>query len=329
MGGDESICWFLHNIGRQRLLTAEEVSDLTASIQQLLQWEQARELLGERLEREPRADEMAAELELEGGAAHYLVELRRMRKAKQLLVSANMRLVVSIAKKHLNQGLLLQDMVQEGTFGLIRAAEKFDAARGFRFSTYATWWVRQAIMRAIGTHSRVIRLPMHVHEQILAVRRARRELQSTLFRPATDAEVADFVKMPLAKLLRLDADSTLGSPLSMETAVGTSAPKFDGTTNTIEATLYDKNAAPSVLVDYWSMREDLKTLLKRTLSEREASVLQLRYGLGDGRRRTLEEIGRGMHVTRERVRQIEVRAMKKLRAPEASDMLKDYLHEEP
>ena len=181
-------------------------------------------------------------------------------------------------------------------------------------------------MRAIGNQSRVIRLPMHVHEDILKVRRTRLALQGSLNRPPTELEVAEAVNLPLEKLRRLDTDMNTGSPLSLSASIYCSQ-KEGGNAKTLENVLYDPTPLPSVAVEGSALRDDLEHLIARTLNEREAFVLRLRYGLGDGRKRTLDEIGRGMCVTRERVRQIELRAMRKLREPEASGMLRDYLYD--
>mmetsp|Transcript_8723 Transcript_8723/g.14688 ORF Transcript_8723/g.14688 Transcript_8723/m.14688 type:complete len:324 (+) Transcript_8723:1285-2256(+) len=318
--------WYLKNIGKQRLLSPEEVNHLSAAVQQLLQWEEARGALTERLERVPTNDECAADLGLAGGAAEYVREQQRMQKAKQLLVSANLRLVVSIAKKYMNQGLTLQDLIQEGSIGLIKAAEKFDAARGFRLSTYATWWIRQAITRAIADHSRTIRLPVHMHDLVNSLRKAKRELSHKYSRTPTDAELAAHLNLPIAKLQQIDCTSAV-STISMETSVSRKK-KPDGSGTTLEAMLYDKKPKPAATVESWAMADDLNKLLDATLTERESNVLRLRYGLRDGRTRTLEEIGQGLSVTRERVRQIESRALQKLRAPSASGRLKEYLEGE-
>lgn len=326
VGGDDSMRWYLKSIGKQRLLSPEEVNALSETIQKQLSWQSTREKLEANLERPVTDEEVASELALAGGAAEYQRELKRMQKAKNLLVSANLRLVVSIAKKYVNQGLTLQDLVQEGSIGLIKAAEKYDASRGFRLSTYATWWIRQAISRAIADHSRLIRFPVHMHDQVNNLRKARRDLSNQLTRSPTDLELATHMNIPVEKLRQIDVTSTV-STVSMETTISRKK-KADGSGTTLEAMLPDTRAQPGSQVEHWSMEDDVNKVLDSTLTERESNVLRLRYGLGDGRTRTLEEIGKGLSVTRERVRQIESRALEKLRSPTAGGKLKEYLQAE-
>lgn len=321
-GSDDSMAWYLKRIGRQRLLSPEEVNHLSTQIQQLLHWDTVKEALEEELERAPTADELADRIGLEGGAEEYTSTLRRLHKAKQLMVAANLRLVVSIAKKYMNQGLTLQDLIQEGSIGLIKAAEKYDPGRGFRLSTYATWWIRQAITRSIADHSRTIRLPVHMHDLVNSMRRARRELTQTLNRAPTDEEVAGRMGVTLAKVQQLEIASI--STISMETSISAKK-KPDGSSTTIQAMISDSKPQPDTMVEGTMMRADVEAMLRATLSERESDVLRQRFGLVDGRVRTLEEIGKGLSVTRERVRQIEVRALQKLRAPNCSNKLKEYL----
>ena len=326
--GDDSIKWYLKNIGKQRLLEPAEVEALSGQVQRMLAWSEAREGLEESLERAVSDAEVAAELGLPGGDAEYRREMAGMQQDKQLLVSANLRLVVSIAKKYMNQGLNLQDLIQEGSIGLIKAAEKFDASRGFRLSTYATWWIRQAITRAIADHSRTIRLPVHMHDAVNNLRKAKRDLSQTLGRTATQQELAEHMGLTLDKLRAIDVTSTV-STISMETAVNS---KGKGGANnqgaggtTIERMLADPKMQPQDNCDKTMLAADMSRLLDATLTERESHVLRMRFGLGDGRTRTLEEIGNGLHVTRERVRQIESRALQKLRSPTASKMIGEYM----
>jgi RNA polymerase primary sigma factor len=322
-GGDDSMRWYLKNIGKQRLLEPHEVEALSVSIQRQLSWEREREELGEALGRPCTDEELAAKLGLAGGTAEYKRECRKHRADKQLLVSANLRLVVSIAKKYVNQGLVLQDLIQEGSLGLIKAAEKFDAARGFRLSTYATWWIRQAITRAIADHSRTIRLPVHMHDAVNNLRKAKRDLSQQLARNPTQQELAEHMGLSIEKLRSIDVTSTV-STISMETTISRKK-GADGTESTIEKLLSDPKVQPAEHCDATMMRDDLSRLLDTTLTEREAHVLRLRFGLTDGRTRTLEEIGQGLQVTRERVRQIETRALQKLRSPQASRKMVEYL----
>ncbi|KAL3923193.1 MAG: hypothetical protein SGPRY_004301, partial [Prymnesium sp.] len=321
---DDSMRWYLRNIGKQRLLSPAEVNGLSDTIQKQLEWQSRREELDASLGRPAKDEEMAEVLGLAGGVTEYKKELRRMSKAKSLLVSANLRLVVSIAKKYTNQGLNLQDLVQEGSLGLIKAAEKFDSTRGFRLSTYATWWIRQAISRAIADHSRTIRFPVHMHDQVNHLRKARRELFTTLTRQPTEMEIAEHMNLPVTKVRQIEMTSSV-TCISMETQISRKK-KADGTETTLELMLRDKSRPqPGEQVQRWAMEDDLNRVLRSTLTDRERSVLRLRYGLSDGRARTLEEIGKGLSVTRERVRQIESRALQKLRSPGAGGMLKEYL----
>ncbi len=320
--GEDSVKWYLSNIGKQRLLEPEEVNALSLQVQRLLAWTEARAELAETLGRKPTDQELADELGV-SSAGLYRKELARMRKAKELLVSANLRLVVSIAKKYINQGLTLQDLIQEGSLGLIKAAEKFDASRGFRLSTYATWWIRQSITRSIADHSRTIRLPVHMHDAVNNLRKARRELQQEYGRAPTQAELAKHMGLTLEKLNTIDMTSGV-STISFETSVSRKKKAGEGGT-TLQSLLPDKKPQPQQNCDTTMMKEDLHRLLDSTLTERESHVLRMRYGLTDGRTRTLEEIGQGLHVTRERVRQIETRALQKLRNPKATRQMKEYL----
>lgn len=322
IGSEDSVRWYLRNIGKQRLLSPEEVNELARKIQAQLEWASKRAELEEELARRPGDEEMAAALGLAGGAPEYRAEMARMARAKELLVSANLRLVVSIAKKYYNQGLNLQDLIQEGSLGLIKAAEKFDPDRGFRLSTYATWWIRQAITRAIADHSRTIRFPVHMHDLMGQLRRAKRELSAQYGRNPTDVELAAKMGVSLKKLQQVDITSGVKT-VSMDVDVG----RKGGGSVTLESRIADESKPqPNSAVESLLMREDLDRMLTQVLSEREAHVVKQRYGLGDGKTRTLEEIGRGLSVTRERIRQIEMRALQKLRSPACTKKLADYMH---
>ena len=320
--GDDPVKWYLQNIGKQRLLTPDEVNALARRIQQLIQWQTLREEMDARMDRMVTDDEFAAHIGLESGS-QYRRELRHMQDAKQLIVSANLRLVVSIAKKYMNQGMTLQDLIQEGSMGLIKAAEKFDPERGFRLSTYATWWIRQAITRSIADHSRTIRLPVHMHDAINQQRRARHELQVRLGRQASDEEVATHLGLSLDKVQFADRTSSV-TTVSMEASIG-SKKKSDAAGTTLQQLVSDKKPQPSHHTERAMMRDDLNRILDKALTKRESDVLRLRFGLEDGKTRTLAEIGESMSVTRERIRQIETRALEKMRSPEASQVLKEYL----
>jgi RNA polymerase primary sigma factor len=311
---EDSIRVYLQEIGRIRLLRPDEEIELARKIADLLQLE-----------------ELAAQFEADHG--HYpdtkewavlvdmpLIKFRRRlmlgRRAKEKMVQSNLRLVVSIAKKYMNRGLSFQDLIQEGSLGLIRAAEKFDHEKGYKFSTYATWWIRQAITRAIADQSRTIRLPVHLYETISRIKKTTKTLSQEFGRKPTEEEIAESMEMTIEKLRFIAKSAQL--PISLETPIGKEEDSRLG--DFIEADIEnpEQDVAKNLL------REDLEGVLA-TLSPRERDVLRLRYGLDDGRMKTLEEIGQIFDVTRERIRQIEAKALRKLRHPNRNGVLKEYI----
>ncbi|MBS4760389.1 MAG: RNA polymerase sigma factor RpoD [Clostridium sp.] len=275
---DDPVRMYLREIGRIKLLTADEEIDLARKI-------------------------------IQGGNVGAI--------AKRKLVQANLRLVVSIAKKYVGRGMLFLDLIQEGNLGLIRAAEKFDHERGYKFSTYATWWIRQAITRAIADQARTIRIPVHMVETINKLKKVTRKLAQELSRKPTEDELAQEMNISISKLREII--KVAQEPLSLETPIGKEEDSRLG--DFIE----DKDAdAPVKTVAHELLREDLAEVLSG-LSPRERDVLRLRFGMDDGRQRTLEEVGQLFGVTRERIRQIEAKALRKLRHPNRSKRLREYV----
>ena len=294
---------YLKEIGKVNLLTPEEELSLA---KRMADGETAKEQLEEIGEDIDEDTKKQIDLLIADGE-----------KAKKSLAEANLRLVVSIAKRYVGRGMLFLDLIQEGNLGLIKAVDKFDYTKGYKFSTYATWWIRQAITRAIADQARTIRIPVHMVETINKLVRVSRQLVQELGREPTPEELAKELNMPVDKVREISKISQ--EPVSLETPIGEEEDSHLGDF------IPDEDApAPSEAASFVLLKEQLGAVLE-TLSEREAKVLRLRFGLDDGRARTLEEVGKEFDVTRERIRQIEAKALRKLRHPSRSKKLKDYL----
>jgi RNA polymerase primary sigma factor len=317
---EDSIRVYLQEIGRIRLLRADEEIELARQIADLLELERIRDGLG--LSEEDEEVGLSEEVWIAWAEAasmplpKFKIRLGKGRRAKDKMVQSNLRLVVSIAKKYMNRGLSFQDLIQEGSLGLIRAAEKFDHEKGYKFSTYATWWIRQAITRAIADQSRTIRLPVHLYETISRIKKTTKLLSQEMGRKPTEEEIADRMEMTIEKLRFIAKSAQL--PISLETPIGKEEDSRLGDFIEAEGETPEDRVAKNLL------REDLESVLN-TLSARERDVLRLRYGLDDGRMKTLEEIGHIFNVTRERIRQIEAKALRKLRHPNRNSVLKEYI----
>ena len=299
---------YLKEIGKVPLLTAAEEIDLAMKIE-------AGVAAGEQLE---KAD--AGEIELERRDLRRLTRIEEVGfDAKQQLIEANLRLVVSIAKRYVGRGMLFLDLIQEGNLGLIRAVEKFDYRKGFKFSTYATWWIRQAITRAIADQARTIRIPVHMVETINKLVRIQRQLLQELGREPTPKEIGDVMGLPEERVREIQKISQ--EPVSLETPIGEEEDSQLGDFIEDDAAVVPPDAA-----SFSMLQEQLGKVLDG-LAERERKVISLRFGLEDGHPRTLEEVGREFGVTRERIRQIESKTLAKLRHPSRSSKLKDYLED--
>ncbi len=333
--GDVSIKNYLKSMANHQLLRPNEEIVLARQIRLLLKWEEIREDLETDLQRPPTYSEWAKEIntrEEEEGAPILDVpslkkQIRKSKKAKAAMIESNLRLVVSIAKRYQHRGMSFQDLCQEGTLGLMKATEKFDPEKGFRLSTYATWWIKQSIMRAIADQSRTIRLPVHVHDQLNAIRRATRELSQSLGRTPTDEEIAEKLDLTVEKLRFLAGASKPALSFEAPRNVGkkgSAAGLGGGNEVTLADSISDSAPSPEDITESRMLKDDVEKLLC-TLSEREQEVVKMRFGLDDGRSKTLEEIGNRFSVTRERIRQIEARALHKLRQPYRNHKLKEYI----
>ena len=306
-GTDDPVRMYLKEIGKVNLLTSEEEVELAQS---MTAGSAAQEQLAELLE---AGEEIPAELRRELEKA-----IKKGERARQRLAEANLRLVVSIAKRYVGRGMQFLDLIQEGNLGLIKAVEKFDYTKGYKFSTYATWWIRQAITRAIADQARTIRIPVHMVETINKVIRVSRQLLQELGHDPTPEEIAEEMNMPadrVREILKIAQE-----PVSLETPIGEEEDSHLGDF------IPDEDASePAEAASFTLLKEQLVEVLS-TLTPREEKVLKLRFGIEDGRTRTLEEVGKEFNVTRERIRQIEAKALRKLRHPSRSKKLKDFLN---
>ena len=310
---EDPVRMYLKEIGKVPLLSAEEEIELAKNME-------AGAVAKEKIAILKSREENATEEEL----AEIKEEIKNLQKdldagdeAKKRLAEANLRLVVSIAKRYVGRGMLFLDLIQEGNLGLIKAVEKFDYRKGYKFSTYATWWIRQAITRAIADQARTIRIPVHMVETINKLIRVSRQLLQELGREPSPEEIAAEMNMPVERVREILKISQ--EPVSLETPIGEEEDSHLG-----DFIQDDNVPVPADAAAFTLLKEQLIEVLG-TLTEREQKVLRLRFGLDDGRARTLEEVGKEFNVTRERIRQIEAKALRKLRHPSRSRKLKDYL----
>lgn len=308
---DDPVRMYLKEIGKVPLLNPDEEIVLA---QAMAAGAEAKARLDELQEQREAGETPAVTPEEE---AELRKAFKKGESAKQKLAEANLRLVVSIAKRYVGRGMLFLDLIQEGNLGLIKAVEKFDYTKGYKFSTYATWWIRQAITRAIADQARTIRIPVHMVETINRLIRTSRQLLQELGREATPEEIAERMKMPVERVQEIMKISQ--EPVSLETPIGEEDDSHLGDF------IQDEHVAvPADQATFTLLHEQLMEALS-TLTEREQEVLRQRFGLDDGKPKTLEEVGKQFHVTRERIRQIEAKALRKLRHPSRSRKLKDYL----
>ena len=304
---DDPVRMYLKEIGRVPLLNADEEVVLATAMS-------AGRAAQERIDEAAENGETIPDEEL----AQLKKDIKEGSKAKQKLAEANLRLVVSIAKRYVGRGMLFLDLIQEGNLGLIKAVEKFDYTKGYKFSTYATWWIRQAITRAIADQARTIRIPVHMVETINKVIRVSRQLLQQLGHDPSPEEISAEMGMPVDKVREILKIAQ--EPVSLETPIGEEEDSHLGDF------IPDEGASePSEAASFTLLKEQLVDVLS-TLTPREEKVLKLRFGIEDGRTRTLEEVGKEFNVTRERIRQIEAKALRKLRHPSRSKKLKDFLN---
>ena len=307
---DDPVRMYLKEIGKVDLLTPDEEVELAKKMQAGMEAKEKIKELDERQRNGEQIDEkeyQALRKAIRGGE-----------NAKKRLSEANLRLVVSIAKRYVGRGMLFLDLIQEGNLGLLKAVEKFDCTKGFKFSTYATWWIRQAITRAIADQARTIRIPVHMVETINKVIRVSRQLLQELGHDPQPAEIAEEMNMPVERVREILKIAQ--EPVSLETPIGEEEDSHLG-----DFIPDDDALEPAEAASFTLLKEQLVEVLK-TLTPREEKVLRLRFGIEDGRTRTLEEVGKEFNVTRERIRQIEAKALRKLRHPSRSKKLKDFLN---
>jgi RNA polymerase primary sigma factor len=335
--GYDSMRNYIKTMCNHELLNKNEEIILAREIQTLIQWEGVREELESSLSRPPTYQEWATRINASMTVPDLKRQIRRSLRAKAALTESNVRLVVSIAKRYQRRGLSFQDLAQEGILGLTRACDKFDPERGFRFSTYASWWIKQSIMRAIADQGRTIRLPVHIHDQLNSLRKTERALAAELGREANIDELAlrtnlstekiEFLRRVAQEALSMEQElvstKTTGSNAGTGGSQG-SAGSFSGLR--LGDVMGDPESRPEEQASYQMLKDDLSRLIC-TLNSREQAVVRMRFGLDDGKPKTLEEIGIRFSVTRERIRQIEARALHKLRQPYRNHSVKCYVQD--
>jgi len=314
---EDPVRMYLKEIGKVPLLSAEDEIELAKRMEAGNRVREDIEQIKKKNERATASEREKNNAKIKKISTDNAEILTRSEEAKKRLSEANLRLVVSIAKRYVGRGMMFLDLIQEGNLGLIKAVEKFDYRKGYKFSTYATWWIRQAITRAIADQARTIRIPVHMVETINKLIRVQRQLLQELGREPTPEEVAKEMKMPVERVAEIQKISQ--EPVSLETPIGEEEDSHLG-----DFIQDDNVPVPAEAAAFTLLREELLKVLS-TLTDREQKVLRLRFGLDDGRTRTLEEVGKEFNVTRERIRQIEAKALRKLRHPSRSKKLRDFL----
>lgn len=308
----DTVRTYLHEIGRVPLLTREEEIILGKQVQQMMKLIEAKQALAKEWQRDLTPEEWAAEMELTEAELSQILQIGR--RAKQKMIEANLRLVVAIAKKYQKRNMEFLDLIQEGTLGLERGVEKFDPMRGYKFSTYAYWWIRQAITRAIAQHARTIRLPIHITEKLNKIKKVQRELTQQLGRSPTPTEIADLLELHPSQIREYLLMAR--HPVSLDLRVG------DNQDTELQELLEDETASPDNYITSELLRQDLNTLISE-LTPQQRDVIILRFGLEDGIELSLAKVGERLSLSRERVRQLEHQALAHLRRRQAH--VREYL----